>query len=103
MFNDDPSLTIVNIIFNKMFFFQKLSFFTKAIVYKNNRIKNGKRKSFFKKTIVIRFLKVQNEWVVFKNDRFFPKTKPSFLKTIEKRNKKRLTTYIHSMKASLSL
>ena len=23
--------------------------------------------------IAIRFLKVQNEWVVFKNDRFFPK------------------------------
>ena len=34
-----------------------------------------------------RFLKVQNEWVVFKNDRFFPKTKRSFLKTIEKRIK----------------
>ena len=50
-----------------------------------------------KKTIVIRFLKVQNEWVVFKNDRFFPKTKQSFLKTIEKtivndRFQKRLTT-----------
>jgi len=28
--------------------------------------------------ITIRFLKVQNELVVFKNDRFFPKTKRSF-------------------------
>ena len=40
--------------------------------------------------IVIRFLKVQNEWIVFKNVNFFPKTKRSFLKTIEKRSKKRL-------------
>jgi len=38
--------------------------------------------------IVIRFLKVLNELVVFKNDRFFPKMKRSFLKTIEKLNKK---------------
>jgi len=50
-------------------------------------MKNG-RKSF-SKTIVICFLKVQNEWVVLKNDSFFPKKKRSFLKTIEKRNKKR--------------
>ena len=39
------------------------------------------------KKIVNRFLKVQNECVVFKNDSFFPKTKRSFLKTIEKRKK----------------
>ena len=51
-------------------------------------VTNRFKKRLFSKTIVIRFLKVQNEWVVFKNDRFFPKTKPSFLKTIEKRNKK---------------
>ena len=38
--------------------------------------------------IVICFLKVQNEWVVFKYDHFFQK-KRLFLKTIEKRNKKR--------------
>ena len=49
--NDDPSLTIVNIIVNKIFF-QKRS----QIV--------------LIKTIAIRFLKVQNEWVVFKNDSF---------------------------------
>ena len=48
---DDPSLTIVNIIVNKIFF-QKRS----QIV--------------LIKTIAIRFLNVQNEWVVFKNDRF---------------------------------
>ena len=36
------------------------------------------------KTIVIRFLKVQNEWVVFEIDSFFQKTKRSLLKTIEK-------------------
>ena len=36
-----------------------------------------------------RFVKVQNEWVVFKNDHFFPKTKRSFLKMIEKRIEKR--------------
>jgi len=57
-----------------------------------------KRNRFFKsdrffKTIVIRFLQVQNEWVVFKKDRFFPKTKQLFLKMIKKRNKKRLTIH----------
>ena len=48
------------------------------------------KKPSYKKTsqIIIRFLKVQNEWVVFKNDRLFPKTRRSFLKKIEKRNKK---------------
>ena len=30
----------------------------------------------------------------FKNDRFFPKTKQSFLKTIEKRNKKDRSTIV---------
>ena len=77
MFNDDPSLTIVNIIVNKMFFFQKLSFLQKRLFKKNNRIKNG-HKSFLKKTIVIRFLEVQNEWVVFNNDRFFQKRNHRF-------------------------
>ena len=56
--------------------------FTKVIVFFNNRIKNG-RKSFlqklsFSKTIVNRFLKVQNEWVVFKNDLFFRKRNDLF-------------------------
>ena len=62
--NDHPSLTIVFL--------------------KNNRLENGRlsflKKRSFSKTIVIRFLKVQN-------DRFFLKTKQSFLKTIEKRIK----------------
>ena len=40
----------------------------------------------FQKTMAIRFLKVQNEWVVVKNDRFFSKTKQSFLKTKQKRS-----------------
>ena len=66
---------------------------TKKRKTKRSFIKNGRllflKKRSFTKTIVIRFLKVQNEWVVFKNDRFFPKTKRSFLKTIEKRIKKR--------------
>ena len=64
--NDEPSLTIFNIIVNKF---------------------------YFSKAIVIRFLKVQNEWVVFKND-LFPKTKRSFLKTIENETKNdRLTIF----------
>ena len=61
-----------------MFFFQTQSFFQKRSIFK---------------TIVIRFLQVQNEWVVFKKDRFFPKTKQLFLKMIKKRNKKRLTIH----------
>ena len=90
--NDNPLLTIVNILANNCFL--KRSFFSKAIVFKKQPYKKRsqivlKKRPFFKK-IVIRFLKFQNEWVVFKNDRFFPKTKRSFLKTIKKRNKKRL-------------
>ena len=45
--NDNPSLTIVNTIVKK---------------------KNFKNDRFLK---TIRFLKVQNEWVVFKDDLFF--------------------------------
>ena len=59
---DDPSLTIV---------------------FKKQLYKNG-HKLFTKN---VRFLKVQNEWVIFKNYSFFPKTKLSFQKTIEKRKK----------------
>ena len=85
--NDDLSLTIANIIF----FFKNYRFFQKRSFFKNNCIKTVAnrfyKKRSFSKTIVIPFLKVQNEWVVFKNDSFFPKTKRSFLKTIEKRNK----------------
>ena len=73
-------------------FFQKGSFFQKRSSLKNIRIKNGRkllfRKRSFSKTIVIRFLKVQNEWVAFKKRSFIPKTKRLFLKTIEKRSKK---------------
>ena len=43
--NNDPSLTIVNIIVNNFDFQKRL--FLKAIVFLNNRIRNG-RKSFFK-------------------------------------------------------
>jgi len=38
------------------------------------------KKGWFSKMIAIRFLKVQNKWVVFKSDCFIPKTKRSFLK-----------------------
>ena len=58
---------------------QKRLFFSKAIVFKNNRMKTVSNRL---KTIVIYFLKVQNEWFVFKNDCFIPKTKRSFSKTI---------------------
>ena len=43
---------------------------------KNNRTKTGPLS--FSKTIVIRFLKVQNKWFVFKNNRFFQKRSDSF-------------------------
>ena len=70
--NDEPSLTILNIIVNN-FFLSKTIVFSKAIVFKkNNHIKNS-RKSFFFKTII------------FKNNRHsFSKssTSWSFLKTI---------------------
>ena len=55
-----------------------------VFIFSKNRIK-----TIVFKTVVIRFLKVQNEWVVFKNDCFYPKTKRSLLKTIGTRNKKR--------------
>jgi len=85
---DDPSLTIVNIIVNIVF--SKAFVFKKQLYKKRSQIVFKKR--LFSKTIAKRFLKVQNEWVVFKNDRYFPKKKRSFFKTIKKRNKKRLTT-----------
>ena len=74
--NDNPSLTIVNIIVNK-------KNFKNDRFFKNNRIKKRSQIVLIK-TIVIRFLKVQINWVVFKNDRFFLKTKRSFLKTKQK-------------------
>ena len=74
--NDNSLLMIVNIFINDNFLYD--------CFLKISRLKND-RQSFF---IIIRFLKVQNEWVVFKNESFFPKTKQTFLKTILKRNKK---------------
>ena len=80
----------------KFSFFEKRSFryetivFSKAIVSKNNRIKTAK--IVFKKTIVFyndRSLKVQNEWVVFKNDRFRKRLKNE---TKNDSFQKRLTT-----------
>ena len=69
---------------------QKRLFFPKAIVFKNNRMKTVSNRL---KTIVIYFLKVQNEWFVFKNDCFIPKTKRSVLKrSFNDRFQKRLTT-----------
>ena len=44
---------------------------------------------FFLKTIIICFLEVQHEWVDLKKESFFPKTKKSFLKTIENETKKK--------------
>ena len=46
-----------------------------TIVFKNVRflMEIVLKKQSFSKTIVIRFLKVQNDWVVFKNDSFFQK------------------------------
>ena len=69
----------------------KRSFFQKQWFLKNNRIKNC-HKSFlkqqsFSKTIVIRFLKVQNKRVIFTNNHLFTKTKRSFLKTIKNETK----------------
>ena len=81
--NDDPTLTIANIFINekkiqKRSLFQKQYFFKqshkkrllivliKTIVFKNDRYPFSK----------------SSMWVVFKIDRFFPKTKRSFLKTI---------------------
>ena len=85
--NDNPSLMIVNIIVN--IFFQNNRFFKSNSFLKNNRIKNG-RKLFCIKTIVFKTdrYSFQNKWVVFKINCFFPKMKQSFLKTIEKQNKK---------------
>ena len=99
--NHDPLLTIVKIIVNKMFFFQKRSFFKNDCFFKTIKtVGNRFLKTIVSKTIVIRFLKVHNEWVVFKKRDFFPKTKRSFLKTFEKRNKKRLTTPHTNLKIS---
>ena len=56
--NDDPSLSIVNIIVNRNFF-------------------QNRSQIVLMKTIVIRFLKAQNESI-------FPKTKRLFLKTKQK-------------------
>ena len=61
--NDEPSLTILNIIVNN-FFLSKTIIFSKAIVFKkNNHIKTVANRFFlkqsFSKTIVIPFLKVQ--------------------------------------------
>ena len=86
------SLTIVNIIVNNIFFlkrsfFQKPQFLKKQSNKKRSQIVFIKRS--FPKSIVIHFLKVQNEWVILKNDHFYHKTIRLFLKSIEKLNKKR--------------
>ena len=93
--NDDTSnLTIVNIIGHNIFFkndlfFNKQSFFKKQSYKKRSQIVLIKRS--FSKTIAIRFLKVENDWVVYKNDRFFEnETKNERLTIVYK---KRLTTY----------
>ena len=69
---------IVNKFFFKTIVFQKLVF--KIQPYKKRSKIVLKNDCFLKRSLF--------EWVVFKNDRFFPKTKRLFLKTIEKRNKK---------------
>ena len=46
-----------------------------------------------KKTIIIRYLKVQNGWVVFNNVNFFRKRNDRFLKQSKNETKKRLTTH----------
>ena len=86
--NNNPSLTIVNIIINN-FFFQKGSSLKKNLYKKG--CKSVLKQCSFSKMIIIWLIIIQNEWVVFKNDRFFPKTKQSFLKTIEKQKKDCLT------------
>ena len=68
--NDDPSLTIFNIIVNKSVFLKIV--FSKLFL-KIDRLKNGHKS--FSETIVNHFLKVQNELVVFKNDRFWKRLK----------------------------
>ena len=72
--NDDPLLTLVNIFIN-----EKIS---KTIVFLRQSYTKRLLIVFIKKnvskTIVIRFLKDQNEWVVFKNDSFFRKRNDRF-------------------------
>ena len=59
------------------FFFSKTIFFKKAIVFKKESYKQVTnrflKKRSFSVMVVIYFLKVQNEWVVFKNGSFFSK------------------------------
>ena len=64
--NDDPALTIINICVNKIFIFNNNRFFRSDLLLKTIVKKLSQIGSIY--TIVIRFLKVQNEW--------------SFLKTI---------------------
>ena len=87
--NDDRSLTIVNddsSLHNFQYFFFKRDRFLK----KNNCINNGhkslKNDRFLKRSLFV-FLKFKMSGSFLKRS-FFPKTKRSFLKTIEKRNKK---------------
>ena len=61
----------MKILFSKTIFFPKQSFLKKQSYKKQSLIVFIK--GLFSETIVIHFLKVQNEWVVFKNDRFFSK------------------------------
>ena len=52
-------------------FFEYIRYNNRFVI--KTKTKKQKTKRSFSKTIVIRFLKVQNEWVVLKNDRFFSK------------------------------
>jgi len=102
IFNDDTLLTIVNIIVNNTFFqkrpffvrlfFQKWSFFKKQSYKKRSKI--CFKKWSFSKRIVFRFLKVRNEWVVFKNDHFFRKRNNRFWKRLKNEAKKDCLTIV---------
>jgi len=105
--NNDPFLRIVYIFIIDNFF-SKTIVFLKSTVFLKQFNKKWLLivliKSIVSKTNAICFLKVLNEWVVFKNDIFFQKWNDCFLKMIKKRNKNdRLTIVDHFQKQLTTL
>ena len=69
--------------------------FSLTIVNKDTSLTIFKNDRFLKRSFLI-FWKLKMSGSFLKTIVFFPKTKQSFLKTIEKRNKNRLTTLTHN-------